>query len=121
MTPKTLLVVKRAIFALGSNAYFFTRYVYFLLQMMYIREARSQLQARGQYLIKTEPESEDKLDRGENHHDYCIYYILFILIVNLNHSSMRECYKFLTRKGMESTIKLQRIKIIHIWVYFCIV
>ena len=85
------------------------------------REARSQLQAKGQYLIKTEPESEDKLERGENHHDYCIYYILFILIVNLNHSSMRECYKFLTRKGMESTIKLQRMKIIQIWVYFCIV
>ena len=28
---------------------------------MVSREARSQLQARGQYLIKTEPESEDQL------------------------------------------------------------
>ena len=56
------------------------------------REAISQLQARGQYLIKTEPESEDKLDWGENHHDYCIYYILLTLIVNTNHSSMMKCY-----------------------------
>ena len=58
----------------------------------YTREARSQLQARGQYLIKTEPESEDQLDWGQNHHNHCINYILLTLIVNPNHSSMMECY-----------------------------
>ena len=58
------------------------------------REARSQLQARGQYLIKTEPESEDQLDWGQNHHNSYINYILFTLIVNTNDSSMIKCYLF---------------------------
>ena len=61
-------------------------------QLLLSREARSQLQARGQYLIKTEPESEDQLDWGQNHHDYCIKYILLTLIVNTNHYSIIKCY-----------------------------
>ena len=43
-------------------------------------------------VLPTEPDSEDKLDWGKNHHDYYIYSILLTLIVNTNRSSMMKCY-----------------------------